>query len=122
MGYRMRDCTDGSKPKGNKVYVCIMMWALFACSTVSPHENFKNALYGEKGWPVRIGQSIDNVGRGSFPDVKALVGIKPLDNGNSEYRYRFRGTCRYMYEVNPTTRKIVRAYFEGSEADCVLTP
>lgn len=106
----------------NKLYVLTLAVALFGCTTVSPHENFKNALYGEKGWPVRIGTSIDNVDRGSFPDVDALLEIKPLLNGNLEYKYRFFGTCRYMYEVDHDTRKIVRAYFEGSERDCILTP
>jgi hypothetical protein len=47
---------------------------------------------------------------------------KTLFNGNIENQYRYRGTCRYFFEVDPKTRKIVGWRFEGSERDCEIVP
>ncbi len=42
---------------------------------------------------------------------------------HEEYRYKYyRGDCRYMLEVDPGTRKIVDARFEGEELDCIIVP
>jgi hypothetical protein len=43
-------------------------------------------------------------------------------NGNIENEYRFRGTCRYFYEIEPKTGRIVGWRFEGSERDCEIIP
>ena len=53
---------------------------------------------------------------------KAFVARRDLPNGNFENEYSFRGTCRYIFEYDPPTRKIVAWRFEGSEQDCAIVP
>lgn len=116
---------------GQRRLTAISVMMLFfsnSCSSISPHENFKNALYGENGWPSHIGESINerNPRAALNPDPNALIDVSPLANGNVEYKYRHgfkarESSCRIIYEVDPTTRLIVAARFEGEE-DCVLVP
>jgi hypothetical protein len=89
---------------------------LLGCSTINPHENFRDSLYGA------IGRSIDNVPSYLWPDEKALVSSRLLPNGNMENKYKHLRSCRYIFEIDPKTRRIVGARFEGSETDCVINP
>jgi hypothetical protein len=98
------------------LYLITFILFLLGCSTISPHENFKEALYES------IGQSIDNVPSYSWPHEKDLVSSKLLPNGNIEKEYKYLRSCRYIFEINPKTRTIVGARFEGKETDCVINP
>jgi hypothetical protein len=69
-----------------------------------------------------IGRSIDNVPPYEWPHAEDLIDITPLPNGNSEYRYKYLRTCRYIFEVDPKTRTIIGARWEGKETDCVINP
>ena len=67
-----------------------------------------------------IGRNIDKpstnwVGSENFIDSRSL------NNGNNEYGYRWRGSCRYYFEVNPKTHIIVGWRLEN-EQDCKLNP
>lgn len=89
---------------------------LLGCSTVTPHENFKNHIYGE------IGESISKAPDYSWRNEKKVVKSKLLPNGNIENEYKYRGSCQYFFEINPKTGIIASARFEGQESDCVVVP
>lgn len=125
--YAIRLATRANRNGAAMLTVALLMVQIFAtqgCAvwTVSPHENFKAALYGRSPWSPRIGQNIDRTPRGIFPVSEDLMEIHQLPNGNVEMKYRWWRSCRYFYEVEPKTRKIVGARFEGSEDDCRLIP
>lgn len=95
---------------------CLLLLSVSSCGSVTPHENFKNTM------SYSVGKSIDDPPRitGAYPD--ALVSSKILPNGNIENQYRWRGTCRYFFEIDQQTHKIVGWRFEGSERDCEIVP
>lgn len=82
----------------------------------SPHENFKEILHSN------IGQNIDNIPSYALGQGSKLIDSKVLSSGNIENKYMHRGTCIYIFEIDPITRKIVGTSFEGSEKDCVVNP
>ncbi len=86
------------------------------CLGITPHENFKAHLY------QKIGMRLDDIPSYWWPYEEDKVDTKVLPNGNIENKYKYRGTCFYIYEIDPKTRKIVGARFEGSEKDCVVNP
>lgn len=87
------------------------------CTTVTPHQNFKNALQS------MLGKNVDTGAPYSWTRKSALIDSSPLPNGNILNRYKYyRGSCIYKFEADPRTRKIVGASFEGKETDCVLNP
>lgn len=94
----------------------IISVVLSSCATISPHENFKDALYGS------VGQSLDNKPDYLWPHERDLIDSKALPNGNIENRYQYLRSCVYIFEIDPNTRTIVGAGFEGSEKDCVINP
>ena len=90
---------------------------LFGCVHVSPHENFKSALYASIGFKLKDMQP-------GWARDSDLIGTVTLPNGNAEYQYLsiHPRPCRYMFEVEPSTGKIVGARFEGKDVDCVIYP
>jgi hypothetical protein len=70
----------------------------------------------------KIGRSIDSPPELTGINPQQLLSSSILTNGNMENGYEFRGTCRYFFEINPQTRKIVSWRFEGAERDCSITP
>lgn len=93
------------------------LFTLFlGCSSVTPYENFKNILL------TNVGRNIDDNYPGSWVNPEDLIDVTPLPNGNEEYRYKYLRTCRYIFEVDPGTRKIVGARFEDKESDCFINP
>jgi len=82
----------------------------------SPHDNFIGHLN------YQIGNNIDEVPYYQIPHREDLINSKKLPNGNIENKYKYRGTCRYFYEINPETRKIVSSRFEGDDKDCSINP
>lgn len=95
------------------LFMLLVVMAPFGCTTVTPQENFKDALYRE------IGKSIDN---SMWAPKRYLISEKTMSNGNVEYRYRYLRSCQYMFEVEPKSRVIVNARYEGKEFDCVINP
>ena len=87
--------------------------AFFAAS---PHDNFIAHLNSQ------IGKNIDEVPYYQIPHREDMINSKNLPNGNIENEYKYRGTCRYFYEINPVTHKIVGARFEGNDKDCSINP
>lgn len=90
--------------------------SLPSCASLTPHENFKNIISHS------VGKSIDDPPRITAAYPQYLISSKLLPNGHLENEYRFRGTCRYFFEIDQTTRKIVGWRFEGSESDCEIVP
>ena len=82
------------------------------------HQNFKVQLN------KAVGTSIDDTRPGTWVDHRKPINVRTLTNGNVEYTYLYmRGrSCRFMFEVNPSTRIIVNVRFEGKESDCVINP
>lgn len=94
---------------------CLLLPSLASCSSVTPHENFRGHM------SHNVGKSIDDPNT-NWVIPKYLIDSKTLPNGNIENGYRFRGTCRYFFEFDPNTRRIVGWRFEGSEGDCIINP
>jgi len=87
------------------------------CANISPHDNFKEAIASE------IGTSIDNAPSYSWRHEKDLISSRVLPNGNIENKYKYyKEACVYFFEIDPQTRVIVKARFEGNKNDCVLIP
>jgi hypothetical protein len=99
----------------NGFYAVLLSVSLLACSSISPHENFLQGLHS------KIGQNIDSLSP-YWTHQEDLIDTTRLPNGDVEYRYKYFGTCRYIFEVNPSTHIIVGARFEGKDSDCVINP
>ena len=82
----------------------------------SPHQNFVDHLN------AMIGKSIDDTPSYQWPHPEDLIESRILPNGNMENKYKYRGTCRYIFEIDQKTRKIVGARYEGKDTDCYINP
>ncbi|MBD3813530.1 MAG: hypothetical protein IE917_15095 [Betaproteobacteria bacterium] len=69
-----------------------------------------------KSTAVRSGET-----GGWAPDA-AFVSRTELPSGHIAYKYRYQGTCRYTFEVNPKTDLIVAASWEGEASHCAIVP
>ncbi len=98
------------------LYLMTFLLLLLGCSTITPHENFKDHIYGQ------IGKSIDNAPYSSWRHEKDVVNSKLLPNGNIEKEYAYLRSCRYFFEIDHKTRIIIGARFEGKESDCGVAP
>lgn len=96
----------------------LLVTSSLSCATVSPHQNFKDQLQ------KAVGTNIDDVYPGSWRYRRDPIEVRTLKNGNVEYTYLYmRGrSCKFMFEVNPSTSIIVDTRFEGKEFDCVINP
>ena len=88
---------------------------------MDPYKYFEDQLQAE------VGESINHVPPHSWQVRPKLVSTEPIPDGNIEYHYEFenyRGWCRYILQVNPTTRKIVGWRYDGEDEDkaCFLIP
>ncbi len=88
---------------------------IIGCTILTPHENFKHNI------TTKIGLSIDQIG-GGWTRSEDLVSMINLPNGQVAYTYKYVRSCLYTFEVNPVTRIITAARWEGSEKDCVIAP
>jgi hypothetical protein len=107
----------------NIVSVSKVFWfALIAvlldgCANETAHENFKATLERFVGKDIAHARNFFG-----SDDIE----VKKLPNGHSEYRlttlYKFRGygPCTKIFEVDPTSQKILRADFVGSAHDCIV--
>ena len=91
-----------------------MALAVNACTATTPHENFNRNLQ------MSVGAVIDTLDVNIQPSL--LVSEKKLQNGNLEYRYKWYPGCVRIFEVDPATRVILRADFEGDQESCILPP
>jgi hypothetical protein len=94
----------------------LVVLAMVACASAE-HENFKQVMNRQ------VGKGIDDPD--AYPVFYRLreVNTMPLPNSNlqQEYAAGRNGNCRLYFEVDSTTRRIVRWSSEGAERDCVLT-
>ena len=98
-----------------KIVGLIIILSFFtACTTTTPHENFKAHMSSD------VGKGIYDTHTWARPD--RYIGMTNLPNGNVENEYIFNGTCRYFFEFNQTTNTIVNWRFEGDANDCEIFP
>lgn len=93
----------------------LLLPTIGSCSSVTPHENFKQHMSRNVG--KKIGDPTTK-----WMNERVLMRSRELPNGQIEYQYRFRGTCRYYFEVDSKTSVIVGWRFEGTEEDCAIVP
>jgi len=79
-----------------------------------PHDAFKSHMQ------YNLGRDIRNPST-NWVREENLVQSRKLPNGNIENEYRWRGSCRYFFEVEAVTRIIVNWRLQG-EQDCELSP
>ncbi len=97
-----------------RIVPAILCLMTISCLTFNPYKKFQDQLQSE------IGKSIDDVPSYSWHVRPELVFKTLLPNGNIEYHYVFeniRGLCRYVFTVDPTTRKIVGWRYDGEDKD-----
>jgi hypothetical protein len=78
------------------------------------HRNFLNNLN------TYIGKDIE-YDRG-WLRVALRVSSEPLDNGMVRYRHRVIGECIAIFDVDPSSRKVVVVNYEGSTEQCSIPP
>jgi hypothetical protein len=110
--------------KGNHLFRIVLVIFFFltvSCASLDPYENFKSHLQAE------VGENIDDAPSYSHRAQPNSISTNPLQNGNIEYHYEyknFQGICRYVFEVDPKTRKIVDWRYDGEDKDkaCFVNP
>ena len=105
-------------------YCCLCMTAfvmpLTGCTSITPHENFVTALNRDIGTSVGIEPMLSLCSRG-LKNIES----RTLPNGNVEDRHIMRrghSECVYYCVVDPKTRLVVSARFEGSGDNCIIPP
>ena len=98
-----------------QVPVLLFLLLIVGCSTMTPHENFVRGVY------AAVGHALERMQPG-WARSSDLITTTNLENGHIAYTYKYIRTCRYTFEVNPETRIIIAARWEGSEKDCVIAP
>ena len=98
-----------------RLLLVVFVMVVYGCGSFSsPHENFKSHMSST------VGKTISDPG--TWAQGERLVSAQALENGNEEYKYEFRGSCFYFFEVETGTGVIVGWRFEGSEIDCAIAP
>lgn len=92
-----------------------IVWVV-ACTSLTPHENFKAHMAKD------VGRRIDDPRWEIHADPDRLVESRELPNGNVENEYRWYRECRYFFEYERQTRKIVSWRYQGSADDCKINP
>lgn len=98
----------------SKCLIYSFLFLLLSCSTITPHENFKEHMADS------VGRSLDTA-NWSKPYLKP-ESVRKMPNGNIENEYKWRGACKYFFEYDPRTRIIVEWRFIGTEEDCTVSP
>jgi hypothetical protein len=94
----------------------LLVW-LAACTSTTPHQNFKNFMN------ANVGRNAEDP-RASIKRYSAKVaGKTQLPNGNTEVKYQaaYAG-CIVYFEVDAKTNIIVGWRFEGDEKVCAIVP
>lgn len=79
------------------------------------HTNFVTILRSN------VGKKLENARGTGWALTEAFVDRTDLSNGNTAYRYRAGGSCRYTFEVDPNDI-IVDARWEGEATHCIIIP
>lgn len=91
--------------------------AVIGCTTMTPHENFKDHL------AIWVGYDADKLRKSRSRDH---LSIASLDNGDIEYRYIHyyvrNKPCTEIFIVDPATGIIKSVDSEGGERACVIAP
>lgn len=98
--------------------VALIAISLAACaSSGSAHQNFKSIMSGQ------VGKDADSPSARAARNPGNLIGVKTLPNGHLEEAYsKGRGACRYYFEIDQSTRRVIGWRYEGSEDACVIVP
>jgi hypothetical protein len=90
-----------------------------ACSTVTPHENFKNIMQANVGR-----SSTDYYYTGNRLRDYTYVGSIQLANGNIEEGFKTGAgyRCRVYFEIDRQTRHVSAWRYEGTPRDCSIVP
>lgn len=93
---------------------------LCGCNTTQYDPNYWHSGF-VAGLKKHIGKKITDV-RGGWANREDLVSRIELANRNVAYKYRYQGTCRYTFEVDPKTDLIVAVSWEGEARHCAIVP
>jgi hypothetical protein len=97
--------------------IAVAFGLVAACATTeSAHQNFKNILN------AKVGTNADSPSSRLWRPTAARISVKTLANGNIEEGYTQYRACRYYFEIDESTRKIVSAWYEGATDDCIVWP
>lgn len=93
-------------------------FSLAACTTITPHENFKHIMQGD------VGRSTDDPYAYRNRVRSWLLGTKSLPNGNIEEEFKFgrRLNCRVYFKIDKMAGKIIGWRYEGTAQDCIIVP
>lgn len=90
--------------------------SLLLVSCTHPVQNFKNMMDDKVGLPI------DHPAALAARPHEWSIGHTTLPNGNIEEGYRGPRTCRYFFEIDKATNKIVGWRSEGQDGDCRVAP
>jgi len=95
----------------------IIMLSLFlsACTSTTPHENFKNFMEAD------VGKKADDPNTQIVRYPQFFSSSRVLANGNKEIEHYY-GKCKYMFEINQESNIIIGWRFEGTEQACAIVP
>src|SRR5882762_5817891 len=104
--------------KPSRATAVLSCMALAACASVeSAHQNFLNINGG------MVGKNADAREVQGTRNPETRFQVIRLANGNIEEGYRLsRGACRYYFEIEESSRKIVGWRYEGSKDACAVWP
>ena len=72
-----------------------------------------------------VGKDFEDVRRGRAGGWGREASLKEqaeIPNGHTVYKYSHLRTCRYIFEVDSKTDKIIAVDWEGNKGDCIIVP
>ncbi len=78
------------------------------------HENFKAVM------SKQVGKDASDPTTDTARLYSNRIGQSELPNGNIEIGFRQFRACRYYFEIDKNTRKIVKWRYEGTEQECTI--
>ena len=96
--------------------VTVLATIAVGCAHESAHENFKRTMSNQ------VGKSASDPTTDTGRLWSNRLGETKLPNGNIEIGFRQFRACRYYFEIDEVTRKIVNWRFEGTEQECIIVP
>ncbi len=94
--------------------VILLTATAVGCAHESAHENFNRIMNGQVG--KSASDPTTDIGR----YWSNRIGETKLSNGNTEIGFRHSRECRYFFQIDKTTNKIVAWRFEGTEDTCEI--
>ena len=102
----------------------LMTAVMCGCNTQMYNPNYWHSSF-VAGLQKNVGKHFESVrsgDTGGWAWDRDLVSRTELPNGHLSIKYRYQGTCRYSFEVDPKTDFIVAASWEGEERHCAIVP